>query len=149
MARRRDAQPIHYFCGTESCIGGMQPSIWRAHRPLGLPFARGLLGNGIMILETAAIIDDAPAMPWNSNLRFLGDAYFFPSLACLDYLVRFLRTEIIDCAHLESDCIDGLRTARVALSRDCKSIDLYKYCTRVKHQHVSERDTQLWLEDSS
>lgn len=222
----------------------MSGVLYHLFSPLsGLATARGLLRNGgIMILETAAVIDDAPAMHWNSNFRFLGEAYFFPSLACLDYFVRFLRMEIIDCAYLESQCIDGLRTARVALScraidhpkgpaadtflqgtfhtemdvaehlkwencnsvkcdvqydaptsrmlrhqsiglralrrltrnlgmigmsnfidrlpagqrsaeywqrRDCESIDLYKYCTRAKHQHVSERDTQLWLKDSS
>jgi hypothetical protein len=220
----------------------MSGVLYHLFSPLsGLATTRGLLRNGgIMILETAAIIDDAPAMHWNSNLRFLGEAYFFPSLACLDYLVRFLRMEIIDCAYLESQCIDGLRTARVALScraidhpngpstdtflqgtlhtetdmaehlnwercdtvksdvhydaptfrtlryqfiglralrrlmrnlgmsgifdsidrligqrsadywqrRDCESIDLYKFCTRAKHQHVSDRDTQLWLKDS-
>lgn len=221
----------------------MSGVLYHLFSPLsGLAIARGLLRNGgIMILETAAVIDDTPAMHWNSNLRFLGEAYFFPSLACLDYFVRFLRMEIIDCAYLESHCIDGLRTARVALScraidhpkgpatdtflqgtfhtetdlaehlnwencnsvkgdvrydaptsrilrhqfigfralrrlmrnlgmigisnsidrlvgqrsaeywqrRDCESIDLYKCCTRAKHQHVSERDTQLWLKDSS
>jgi len=222
----------------------MSGVLYHLFSPLsGLATARGLLRNGgIMILETAAIIDDSPAMHWNANLRFLGESYFFPSLACLDYLVRFLRMEIIDCAYLESDCIDGLRTARVALScravdhpkgpaadtflqgtlhtetdiaehlnwerceavksdvhydaptsrmlryqfigfralrrltrnlgmigisnfidhllarrrsaeywqrGDCESIDLYKYCTRAKHQHVSERDTQLWLSDRS
>jgi SAM-dependent methyltransferase len=220
----------------------MSGVLYHLFSPLsGLAIARGLLRNGgTMILETAAVIDDAPAMHWNSNLRFLGESYFFPSLACLDYLVRFLRMEIIDCAYLESHCIDGLRTARVALScraidhpkgpstdtflqgtlhtetdiaehlnwercdsaksdvrydaptsrilryqsvglralrrltrnfgmtgisnfidrligqrsadywqrGDCKSIDLYKYCTRAKQQHVSDRDTQLWLKDS-
>ena len=209
-------------------------------RHSGLAFARGLLRNGgIMILETAAVIDDTPAMHWNANLRFFGEAYFFPSLACLDYFVRFLRMEIIDCAYFETHRIDGLRTARVAFScraidhpkgpstdtflqgtlhtetdvaehlnwencnslksdvryhapafrtlrhqfiafralrrltrnlgmigisnhidrlirergtdywqrGDCESIDIYKYCTRAKQQHVADRDTQLWLED--
>jgi SAM-dependent methyltransferase len=220
----------------------MSGILYHLFSPLaGLAIARGLLRNGgIMILETAAVIDDAPAMHWNSNFRFLGEAYFFPTLACIDYFVRFLRMEIIDCAYLESHCIDGLRTARVALScraidhpsdpptdgllqgtlhtemdiaeqldwkhcnsvrsdvnysapkfrilrnqfagfralrrltrnlgmtgishtidhligwrladywqrRDCKSIDLHKYCTRAKQEHLDDRDTQLWLKDT-
>ena len=50
-----------------------------------------------------------------------------------------------------SDSIDrliGQRPAGYWQRGDCESIDLYKYCTRAKHQHVSERDTQLWLTDS-
>jgi 2-polyprenyl-3-methyl-5-hydroxy-6-metoxy-1,4-benzoquinol methylase len=219
----------------------MSGVLYHLFSPLsGLAFARGLLRNGgIMILETAAVIDDTPAMHWNANLRFFGEAYFFPSLACLDYFVRFLRMEIIDCAYFETHRIDGLRTARVAFScraidhpkgpstdtflqgtlhtetdvaehlnwencnflksdvryhapafrtlrhqfiafralrrltrnlgmigisnhidrlirergtdywqrGDCESIDIYKYCTRAKQQHVADRDTQLWLED--
>ena len=221
----------------------MSGVLYHLFSPLsGLATARGLLRNGgIMILETAAAIDDTPAMHWNANYRFLGEAYFFPSLACLDYFVRFLRMEVIDCAYLESQRVDGLRTARVALScravdhprgpstdgflqgslhtetdvaehlnwdncnspksdvhyrvptsralrlrsigfralrrltrdlgmtgmsdfidprigqrsagywqrRDCESIDLYKFCTRAKPQHVADRDAQLWLEDTA
>lgn len=221
----------------------MSGVLYHLFSPLsGLAIARGLLRNGgIMILETAAIIDDAPAMHWNSNLRFLGEAYFLPTLACLDYLVRFLHMEIIDCAYQESHRIDGLRTARVAMScraidrpkgpptdgflqgtlhtemdvaehldwkrckslkgdvnyfapkfrvlrnqfvgfralrrltrnlgmtgisrsiddligwrhanywqrEDCESIDLYRYCTRAKQEHLDDRDAQLWLADTA
>jgi len=220
----------------------MSGVLYHLFSPLsGLAIARGLLRNGgIMILETAAVIDDAPTMHWNSNFRFLGEAYFFPTVACLDYFVRFLHMEIIDCAYLESQRIDGLRTARVAFScraidrpsgpltdsllqgtlhtemdvaehlnwkrcnsfadifyyapgfrilrnqfvgfralrrltrilgmarisnfiddligwrpadywqrRDCKSLDLYKYCIRAKQEHPDDRNAQLWLKDTA
>jgi hypothetical protein len=45
------------------------------------------------------------------------------------------------------DRLVGQRRAEYWQRPDCESIDLYKYCTRAKHQHVSERDTQLWLDD--
>jgi SAM-dependent methyltransferase len=101
----------------------MSGLLYHLFSPLsGLATARGLLRNGgLMILETTAVIDDTPAMHLNTNFRFLGEAYFLPTLASLDYLVRFLRMEIIDCAYVESHRIDGLRTARVAIT--CRAID--------------------------
>jgi hypothetical protein len=192
-----------------------------------------------MIVETAAIIADEAAMYWNSASRFKGEAYFYPSVASLDYFARFLRMEVIDCAFLEWGSIDGLLIARVALAcraiqdvtsdpddhfikgtfhteldirehldwqrclstsppvayeaparrilrhqsmplralrratrnlglknlsnridnaiayrpatywlrRDCKSLDLVRFCKQAKQQLVSDRDTELWLSD--
>jgi SAM-dependent methyltransferase len=210
--------------------------------PAGLAVARGLLRNGgLMIVETAAVIADEPAMYWNSASRFGGESYFLPSVTWLDYFARFLRMEIIDCAYLEWATIDGLRTGRVAfacravmdvpgdpddhfikgtfhtevdlaehldwkrcrsafpavayeapswrtlrhqstslralrratrnaglkrlsnriddaigyrqstywLRRDCGSLDLTRFCKEAKQQHVTDRDTQLWLSDTS
>src|SRR5437868_7551343 len=45
--------------------------------PAGLAIARGLLRNGgVMIVETATIFADEPAMYWNSAIRFGGESYF-------------------------------------------------------------------------
>jgi 2-polyprenyl-3-methyl-5-hydroxy-6-metoxy-1,4-benzoquinol methylase len=221
----------------------MSGLLYHLFSPLaGLAIARGLLRNGgLMIVETAAIIADEPAMYWNSANRLGGESYFFPSVAYLDYSVRFLHMEIIDCAYLEWGTIDGLRTGRVAftcrattetpgdpddhfikgtfhtevdvaehldwkrclstlapvayeapsrrglrhqslplralrratrnaglkrfsnriddaigyrpavywLRRDCRSLDLARFCTQAKQQHVNDRDTQLWLSDTA
>ncbi len=100
----------------------MSGMLYHLFSPLaGFAIARGLVRNGgLMIVETAAIIADEPAMYWNSACRFGGESYFLPSVACLDYFARFLRLEIIDCACLEWTAVDGLRTARVAFT--CRAI---------------------------
>ena len=69
----------------------MSGVLYHLFSPLsGLAFARGLLRNGgIMILETAAVIDDTPAMHWNANLRFFGEAYFFHRSRALIILSDF------------------------------------------------------------
>jgi SAM-dependent methyltransferase len=223
----------------------MSGVLYHLFSPLaGFAVARGLLRDGgLMILETAAVIADEPAMHWNSAFRFGGESYFLPSVACLDYFARFLRLEVIDCAYLELATVNGLRTARVAfacravtdvlgdpedhflkgtyhtevdfaeyldwkrcrstlppvgyeapsfralrhqplpfralrratrnvglkglsnridraignrlrpasywLRDDCSSIDLAKFCTQAKQQHVTDRDTQLWFSDAA
>jgi SAM-dependent methyltransferase len=221
----------------------MSGVLYHLFSPLsGLAIARGLVRNGgLMIVETAAIIADEPAMHWNSASRFKGEAYFYPSVATLDYFARFLRMEIIDCAFLIWGTIDGLLIARVAftcravmdvpadpddrlirgtyhtevdllelldwkrcvsslapvayeepawrtlryqamplralrratrnvglkrlsnriddaiahrpaaywLRRDCKSLDLARFCREAKQQHISERDSQLWSSDTA
>lgn len=219
----------------------MSGVLYHLFSPLaGLAIARGLLRNGgLMIVETAAIIADEPAMYWNSASRFKGESYFYPSVACLDYFARFLHMEVVDCAYLEWGTIDGLRIARVAftcravadipgdpddifikgtfhtevdvaehldwkrclstlspvpydapssrpvrlqslplralrratrnaglkglsnridnaighrppgywLRRDCRSLDLVRFCRQAKPQQVTDRDSQLWLSD--
>jgi len=221
----------------------MSGVLYHLFSPLaGLAIARGLVRNGgIMIVETAAIIADEPAMHWNSASRFKGESYFYPSVTCLDYFMRFLRMEIIDSTFLEWGTIDGLLIARVAfacravrdvagdpsdhfikgtfhtetdlaehldwkrcvstlppvpydapswrplrhqsmplralrratrnaglkglsnriddaigyrpatywLRRDCKSLDLARFCKQAKQQEVSDRETQLWLSDTA
>ncbi len=221
----------------------MSGVLYHLFSPLaGLAIARGLLRNGgLMIVETAAVIAEEPAMYWNSACRFGGESYFLPSVACLDYFARFLHMEVIDCAYFDWWIIDGLRSARVAftcravtdtpgdpddhfikgtlhtegdlaehldwkrclstlppvayeapsrrtlrhqplplralrratrnaglkdlsnridnaignrpasywLRNDCRSIDLARFCTQAKQQHVTDRDTQLWLSDTA
>jgi hypothetical protein len=60
-------------------------------------------------------------MHWNSRDRFTGEAYFLPSVACLDYMVRFLRMQIIDCSFFTTHRVDGLNLARVAIT--CRALD--------------------------
>ena len=221
----------------------MSGVLYHLFSPLaGLAIARGLLRNGgLMIVETGAIISDEMVMHWNSASRFKGEAYFYPSVACLDYFARFLRMEVIDSTFLGWGTIDGLVIARVAfacravsdvpgdpddhfikgtfhtevdvaehldwkrclstlpqvrydapssrplrlqslplralrrstrnaglkglsnridnaigtrpatywLRRDCRSLDLARFCKQAKPQQVTDRDTQLWLSDTA
>jgi len=41
------------------------------------------------------------------------------------------------------------RPATYWLRRDCKSLDLGRFCKQAKQQLVSDRDTQLWLSDTA
>jgi 2-polyprenyl-3-methyl-5-hydroxy-6-metoxy-1,4-benzoquinol methylase len=41
------------------------------------------------------------------------------------------------------------RPASYWLRSDCRSIDLARVCMEAKRQHVSDRDTQLWLSDTA
>jgi SAM-dependent methyltransferase len=100
----------------------MSGVLYHLFSPLaGLAIARGLLRNGgLMIVETGAIISDEMVMYWNSASRFKGEAYFYPSVACLDYFARFLRMEVIDSTFLGWGTIDGLVIARVAFA--CRAV---------------------------
>lgn len=83
----------------------------------GLAIVRGLVRDGgIVIIETAAALRPEQAMYFNSADRFGGHSYFAPSLACLDYMIRFLRMSVIDCEFILSHQVDGIYICRVALA---------------------------------
>jgi 2-polyprenyl-3-methyl-5-hydroxy-6-metoxy-1,4-benzoquinol methylase len=85
----------------------------------GLAMLRGLLRNGgILLLETAALIDNAMAMYFNAEGRFYpGTNYFMVSLACLDYILRFLRLKPLDCLYLNhhKDTKTAMQVCRVCI----------------------------------
>ena len=41
------------------------------------------------------------------------------------------------------------RPASYWLRRDCKSLNLARFCTRAKPQQVTDRDSQLWFSDTA
>lgn len=43
----------------------------------------------------------------------------------------------------------GHRQTIYWLRRDCRSLDLARFCKRAKQQHVTHRDSQLWLSDTA
>ncbi|MFQ5570301.1 MAG: class I SAM-dependent methyltransferase [Rhodothermales bacterium] len=67
----------------------------------GLALARGLVRDGgILLLETACVVDDHMGMYFNAEGRFYpGTNFWQVSVPCLDYLLRFLRLQAIDCAY--------------------------------------------------
>lgn len=85
----------------------------------GLALVRGLTRTGgIVVFETAAIIDDTMAVYLNSEGRFYaGTNYFMPSLAALDYMLRFSYLRPLDCLYKVhgTDRKTGLRICRVAI----------------------------------
>ena len=74
----------------------------------GLTITRGLLRNGgILVLETAGTFDSRMSMDFNGEGRFDPNSLWWMSATCLDYLLRFLRLEVIDV-----DCLRGRGLAR-------------------------------------
>jgi SAM-dependent methyltransferase len=67
----------------------------------GLATARGLVRNGgILIVESRLAFDDEFALYLNTNRRFGKFAIWLMSVPCLDYLLRFLRLEVLDVAYI-------------------------------------------------
>lgn len=83
----------------------------------GLAMVRNLLREGgLLVLETGAILDGQQAMYANAAGRFYpADDYWLPSVATLDYWLRFLRLEVLDVCHLRHRTVDGLPVVRAGL----------------------------------
>lgn len=56
--------------------------------------------DGVMVVSTYVTLDPAPVMDFNAGGRMWaeGNTFWFPSVALLDYLLRYLRLLPIDCA---------------------------------------------------
>lgn len=90
----------------------------------GLARVRGFTRNGgILILETAAIIDNSMVVHFNAEGRLHSSPtdYFMFSLGCLDYALRFLRLKALDCIYLKARKMDGLDVCRVCIP--CRAVD--------------------------
>jgi SAM-dependent methyltransferase len=104
----------------------------------GLLTARRVLRNGgIMIVETAAVINEEVCLYFNSNGRFFeGDNFWIPSLSCLDYLLRFVRLKPLDCSYFK---LANRIPSRLALCRVCVP------CLAVDHPVAEEGDEWIVL----
>lgn len=114
----------------------------------GLATARGLVRNGgIMIVETAALMDDPECCThFNAGDRFTGESYFLPTPSCLDYMIRFLRMDIIDCAYVVTHRVDGYRCARIAVTcraRHCPN-DADKFMAGTLHTEIDMNEHLNW-----
>lgn len=89
----------------------------------GLSIARGLLRDGgILILETSCILDDQVGMHFNAGGRFYKHSnYWQISVSCMDYLLRFLRLEALDCCCLKPSLLSGLPLTRACVA--CRAVD--------------------------
>jgi SAM-dependent methyltransferase len=69
----------------------------------GLATVRGMVRNGgILLLETAAVIDNTMAMYFNAGGRFYPRTnYFMISLDALDYMLRLLRLKPLDAIYFK------------------------------------------------
>ena len=70
----------------------------------GMALARSFLrNNGLMLLETSVAVSDEMVMQVNASGRYYqGSNYFQMSLATLDYFLRMLRLQVIDCRHIST-----------------------------------------------
>ena len=97
--------------------------LYHAFDPLTvLGRARGMVRpGGLLLLETAAVLEKGYGMYFNAygEIYNMYGHYWFPSVGCLDYLVRYLRLRPLDCCHLREDYRHGSkrrhRTGRVAI----------------------------------
>lgn len=67
----------------------------------GLGLVRGMVRhNGLLLLETSAICSDDMVMHFNNGGRYFpGSNYFQVTTAALDYFLRMLRLQVVDCQH--------------------------------------------------
>jgi SAM-dependent methyltransferase len=87
----------------------------------GLGVARSFVReNGLLLVETATVLDDEPVLHFNAAGRhYPGSTYFLPSLGWLDYALRMLRLKPIDCVHISKPEIGS--QGRVAIV--CRATD--------------------------
>jgi SAM-dependent methyltransferase len=119
--------------------------LYHMFEPLaGLLAARRLLRNGgLMIVETAAIVSEDMLNYFNANGRYLeGDNYWLPSVACLDYWMRFVRLEPLDCWYSVGS-IPGCRIAVVARAVDRPAAEPGDEWINLTH-HYAFRDYIDW-----
>ena len=106
-------------------VAGMElPDMPRAVSPDGSPFdvvvcggllyhafdpltalcrVRGMVRpGGLLLLETAAVLEKGYGMYFNARGEIYDHHghYWFPSVGCLDYLVRYLRLRPLDCCYV-------------------------------------------------
>jgi SAM-dependent methyltransferase len=121
--------------------------LYHMFEPLaGLLAARRLLRNGgLMIVETAAVVNEEVANYFNANGRYLdGDNYWLPSVACLDYWMRFARLLPLDCWYSVGS-IPGCRIAVVARAIDRPAAEPGDEWITLAH-HYAFRDYIDWNE---
>lgn len=84
----------------------------------GLLIARShLRTGGIMIVETVTALDGTMVMHFNAGGKYIKDSgsYFVISSACLDYMLRLLHLQPIDCLYTQPYVQDGLPISRVCI----------------------------------
>jgi tRNA (mo5U34)-methyltransferase len=97
--------------------------LYHAFDPLtALCRVRGMVRpGGLLLLETAAVLEKGYGMYFNAQGEIYDHHghYWFPSVGCLDYLVRYLRLRPLDCCYVYEGYRNGAkrrhRTVRVAI----------------------------------
>jgi SAM-dependent methyltransferase len=111
--------------------------LYHTFDPFGaLAICRGLVRNGgLLVVETAAMVADTMSLHFNAAGKYYpGTNYFQVSLDCLDYMLRYLRLEPIDCVYVKQSFRENI--VRVGI-----------VCRAVEHC-VSEQG-DLWMPQSN
>jgi SAM-dependent methyltransferase len=105
----------------------------------GLGYARSLVRNGgLLLIETAAILDPDALMYFNSHGRYHpGADFWFTSVGCLDYLMRYFRLKILDTCYLECFPVESRMLLRVAM-----------VCRALPNHLAEESDNWMRLQDT-
>jgi len=106
--------------------------LYHAFDPLtALCRVRGMVRpGGVLLLETAAVLEEGYGMYFNAEGAIYNACsnFWFPSVGCLDYLVRYLRLRPLDCmSFLPGSCCphyDGEAERRPAYHAYLESGDI-------------------------
>jgi SAM-dependent methyltransferase len=80
--------------------------------------------GGVAIIETAAVLSPEAVMYANTKGRFYeNDDYWFISVGALEYWLRFLHFQLVDCCYLQHQISEGVSLIRVGLV--CRAVGTY------------------------
>jgi SAM-dependent methyltransferase len=101
---------------------GVLYHVFNPMRTLGV--ARSLMRpGGILLLETAAVLEDTTAMYYNNagSIYYDWTSFWFITVPCLDAMLRYFQLAVLDCAYLPPSELAGRQVARVAVA--CRAVD--------------------------
>lgn len=103
-------------------LSGVLYHLWSPMDALAM--ARSLVRTGgLMLVESAATLEEEPAMFFNSAGRFSADptTFFLPSARLLEYVLRHFELAPLACVYGEVNDLSGHKTGRVAIL--CRALD--------------------------
>ncbi|HEX2087419.1 MAG TPA: methyltransferase domain-containing protein, partial [Solirubrobacteraceae bacterium] len=104
--------------------------------------------NGLLVVSTYATLDPLPVMDFNARGRMWaeGNTFWFPSVALLDYLLRYLRLEPVDCLFRRLEDMSGPAYGGLRIRRDFEKPAGY---VSVVCRAVDSADGDAWIEEST
>ena len=111
----------------------------------GLATIRGLLRNGgILLIETSAIFHNIMCMYFNAGKFYPYTNYWQITVECLDYLLRFIKLEPLDCVYFVQKEIEDTSLSH---SKSLKLCRVCIACRAVDHCIPCEKDE--WMKQST
>jgi 2-polyprenyl-3-methyl-5-hydroxy-6-metoxy-1,4-benzoquinol methylase len=75
--------------------------------------------DGLVVISTYVTLDEGPVMDFNRAGRMWaeGNTFWFPAVGLLDYLLRYMRLEPVDCLFMPLEALAGPEYDRLGLNR--------------------------------
>jgi 2-polyprenyl-3-methyl-5-hydroxy-6-metoxy-1,4-benzoquinol methylase len=125
--------------------------LYHVYSPLGvLGAARPLLNrNALMVVSTYVTLDPGPVMDFNAGGRMWaeGNTFWFPSVALLDYLLRYMRLQPIDCVFMSNSELQRPGLERVSRISD-RGLGKDAGYLSVACRAVDRADADAWMTES-